>query len=140
MGLDMYLMVDKYPISNELKDMILKEFEGYGNSYIKLAVEVGYWRKANQIHRWFVENVQDGEDDCGDYYVSREYLEKLLSTCKEVSQDHSLSEKLLPSQSGFFFGDTGYDEYYFRQIENTIEILERVLKMENVSFYYHSSW
>jgi hypothetical protein len=24
---------------------------------------VGYWRKANAIHRWFVEHVQDGNDD-----------------------------------------------------------------------------
>ena len=31
--------------------------------------EAGYWRKANAIHRWFVENVQKGEDDCRDYYV-----------------------------------------------------------------------
>ena len=27
--------------------------------------EVGYWRKANAIHGWFVRNVQNGKDDCG---------------------------------------------------------------------------
>lgn len=26
--------------------------------------EIGYWRKANHIHKWFVDCVQDGEDDC----------------------------------------------------------------------------
>ena len=38
---------------------------------------VGYWRKANQIHDWFVRNVQSGEDNCRDYHVSREKLEEL---------------------------------------------------------------
>ncbi len=27
--------------------------------------EVLYWRKANAIHQWFVENVQGGEDHFG---------------------------------------------------------------------------
>ena len=29
---------------------------------------VGYWRKANHIHKWFVDNVQNGEDDCKEYH------------------------------------------------------------------------
>lgn len=45
---------------------------------------VGYWRKANAIHRWFVENVQDGNDDCGEYEVTKEKLEELKDTCLEV--------------------------------------------------------
>lgn len=47
--------------------------------------QVGYWRKANEIHNWFVENVQDGEDDC-DYHneCTMEILEDLLHTCKVV--------------------------------------------------------
>ena len=42
------------------------------------------WRKANQIHNWFVENVQNGKDDCGTYEVSKEQLETLLDICKNV--------------------------------------------------------
>ena len=48
--------------------------------------EVCYWRKANQIHKWFVDNVQDGEDNCQDYYVSIEQLQELLDTCKKVKE------------------------------------------------------
>jgi len=44
----------------------------------EIVEQVGYWRKANAIHNWFVENVQDGEDNCREYYVSREKLEELL--------------------------------------------------------------
>ena len=40
--------------------------------------ETGYWRKANHIHQWFVENIQDGNDDCREYYVPRERLKELL--------------------------------------------------------------
>jgi hypothetical protein len=42
---------------------------------------VGYWRKANQIHKWFVDNVQDGKDDCGTYYVRPSQLEALRESC-----------------------------------------------------------
>lgn len=44
------------------------------------------WRKANQIHAWFVENVQDGVDDCGCYIVSEDTLEELLGICKQVKE------------------------------------------------------
>ena len=45
---------------------------------------IAYWRKANQIHRWFVENVQDGEDDCDVYRVKKKQLKALLETAEEV--------------------------------------------------------
>ena len=50
----------------------------------KVIEEVAYWRKANQIHNWFVENVQGGNDDCGSYYVDTEKLEALLGIVNEV--------------------------------------------------------
>lgn len=46
--------------------------------------EIAYWRKANQIHKWFVDNVQGGEDDCGNYEVSEEQLRDLLAACVTV--------------------------------------------------------
>ena len=53
--------------------------------YKSITEEVGYWRKANQIHSFFVDKVQDGEDDC-DYHheVTKEVLEELLDTCETV--------------------------------------------------------
>jgi hypothetical protein len=46
--------------------------------------EIACWRKANAIHQWFVENVQNGNDNCGQYYVGREQLRRLLSACTQV--------------------------------------------------------
>ena len=102
--------------------------------------EAGYWRKQNQIHRWFVENVQHGEDNCGEYYVDSEKLAKLLELCQKVKADNSLAEELLPSTSGFFFGGTEYDEWYFNGIDNTIEILKEALEDVRGEYYYTSSW
>jgi hypothetical protein len=102
--------------------------------------EVGYWRKQNQIHQWFVENVQNGEDNCAEYCVSKSQLEDLLEICKKILNDNSLAEELLPTASGFFFGGTEYDEWYFDGIENTIEILEGVLSDTTADYYYSSSW
>lgn len=52
--------------------------------------EVMFWRKANHIHRWFVENVQDGNDDCDQYNVSWDKLRELLSVCTEVIKSSKL--------------------------------------------------
>ena len=46
--------------------------------------EVGFWRKANHIHNWFVVNCQDGVDECQETEISKENLEELLSICKKV--------------------------------------------------------
>jgi len=105
--------------------------------------EVMYWRKANAIHRWFVDNVQKGKDDCGSYSVDREQLKDLFETIKRVLDNHDLAEEELPTQSGFFFGGTEYDEWYWKDLERTYEKLNKLLKnkeIEDLDFEYHSSW
>ncbi|HTU12430.1 MAG TPA: hypothetical protein VMG08_16180 [Allosphingosinicella sp.] len=52
--------------------------------------EVMYWRKANHIHNWFVENVQDGVDNCATYYVSSDHLSELLDACERVIEASEL--------------------------------------------------
>lgn len=47
--------------------------------------QVGYWRKANQIHNFFIKSVQDGEDDCEYHHeCTKEILEDLLNRCYKV--------------------------------------------------------
>ncbi len=150
MGLDMYLEKRTYVKqwdhqSAEEKHEVVVTKGGQPTNIdpkkVKYIIEeAGYWRKANQIHRWFVENVQNGVDNCGDYYVGSEKLAELLELCKKVKADHSLADELLPSASGFFFGGTEYDEWYFNDIENTIAVLEEALEDERADYYYSSSW
>lgn len=152
MGLDMYLYKKNFIWSGdwvkpEHKQEIIVKKGGEVDTTIKpekvryVIEEAGYWRKANQIHQWFVDNVQQGEDDCQHYHVSREQLESLLDICKKIKEDNSLAKSLLPTQSGFFFGGTEYDEYYYQDIDNTIQILEETFIDESADeFEYRSSW
>lgn len=148
MGLDMYLTKKTY-IGAEYEHRNVK---GIINITIEdkpininfnrvnyIEESVAYWRKANQIHKWFVDNIQKGEDDCKDYYVSREQLQELVALCQKVLDKELTTEDNLPCQSGFFFGSTEYDEYYFEDLKNTIEQLTPLLKEEG-EFYYTSSW
>lgn len=167
MGLDMYLVGKKhlwskweeetgkpYGIRQDLAKLfpelvshpdLGKEYSTEGDvSYIESTLL--YWRKANHIHKWFIDNVQGGIDNCGDYRVSRDELVELLATCKEVLETKN-TEKL-PTQGGFFFGSTDYDEYYYRQVEHTISRLEYILgkdesgeeRFKGWNFEYSSSW
>ena len=103
--------------------------------------EVIYWRKANAIHKWFVDNVQDGVDNCGIYYVDPRLLNDLLDTVNEALKEKSKAHKLLPAQEGFFFGSTDYDEWYFEDLKRTKKALTEILKEKNSGdYYYHSSW
>jgi hypothetical protein len=151
MGLDMYLN-KKYYIKNWdfMKDdekhyiTILKgskPSEIPTDKIISIETEAMYWRKSNAIHQWFVNNIQDGNDDCGDYYVEKSQLEELLKIVSDVLNDHNKASDLLPTQSGFFFGDTNYDEYYFKDLENTKNELTKLLAIDDGGeFEYHSSW
>jgi hypothetical protein len=108
-----------------------------------VSVTVAYWRKANQIHEWFVENVQGGEDECNPHHVSREQLQELRDLCSSLlkKKDRDAAAVGLAPISGFFFGSTEIDEWYWKELENTVEQLARVLKApEDVSFIYQSSW
>jgi len=104
-------------------------------------VVTAYWRKANQIHSWFVKNVQDGVDECREHRVSVEQLKELLGTCQMALATKDPS--LLEPQGGFFFGGTDIDEWYWNDIKDTIEQMERVLAtpdIDSYSFSYQSSW
>jgi hypothetical protein len=107
----------------------------------QLTIQVGYWRKVNAVHQWFVDNCGAGVDECRPYDVSRDDLTSLLRTVNEVleTRDHSQ----LPPQSGFFFGSTEIDEYYWSDLEGTRKMLTAILdnpKFAEVGFEYQASW
>lgn len=144
MGLDMYLNAKRYMWYNEdaLKEQVAAPFNlPEGIKPKEVIVEAAYWRKANQIHKWFVDNVQGGEDECKPHDVSRDDLEELISVCKQVQDSPGLAPALLPTSSGFFFGGTEYGEWYMIDINNTIEQLERALNLDDGWYFeYRSSW
>lgn len=91
MGLDMYLKAKKYinsEDSSKIEDFFpeLSDFKSsVGIPKIsEVVADIGYWRKANHIHQWFVKNIQDDADDCGEYYCSREKIQELLDICTKL--------------------------------------------------------
>ena len=175
---------DKNKVKTEYEDDVRKlvhiqkhpawAWGDYENTYEDIKDNVAYWRKANQIHNWFVKNVQNGIDDCGDYLLTKEDVEELLHTTKlvldscklidgkvvngyhfengkevpmledgKVIVDTNVAEELLPSTSGFFFGGTDYDQWYYEDLVNTVEQLEKILEetdFDKEYLFYHSSW
>ena len=190
MGLDMFLdkcnrkawgykgmdidkiKVDMPALYEELKPLIV--MRGEYHPWESFFIEVGYWRKANAIHKWFVDNVQDGVDDCAYYEVSKEQLEELLDVCMTIKKNSKMKKgkiqngttmkdgkwvpimedgayienpevaaELLPTQSGFFFGSTEYDEWYMQEITDTIAILTKALEttdFDREMVVYSASW
>jgi len=158
MGLDMYLSGKRYLRSYDKQDaekvnvinevLGLDKLSDIGDDMRAIAVkevtvEAAYWRKANAIHKWFVDVCQDGVDECQETYVSREQLKQLLDTCREVLADNSKAETLLPTEAGFFFGGTDIDEWYLGDVQFTADRLQYLLGSEELKefdFYYQSSW
>ena len=147
MGLDMYLTAKRYIYdfddSSKALKFYLDDLKVNGMRVKELSYEAGYWRKANAIHQWFVINVQEGVDNCREYLVTTEQLEKLLELVNEVLRNRDKAEELLPTCNGFFFGSDLYDEGYFDDLLQTKAIIENILSIDDLpkyDFYYSSSW
>jgi len=162
MGLDMYLSVRKYVSNYDWNGMERKPNPQYDKlvetggmkKYVNISerghgasVEVVslYWRKENAIHQWFIDNCADGIDDCRPVYVSRNHLEKLLERITYVLDNRDEAPEELPTQSGFFFGATEYNDWYWEGLMRTQKELDTLLKRtkdeeDSISFIYEASW
>ena len=148
-----------------------------------------------QIHKWFVDNVCEGNDDCKEYYCGKDSIKRLVDVCRSVLgtlqgavltidkknvedkeeedesrdivfdiknlpeiyksiryyykiQDADVAKKFsecaenqLPTQSGFFFGETSYGIGYIIDLIKTILMLDEMLANEKgYDYYYEASW
>lgn len=92
MGLDMYLKANRYVSGwshrrEPMFDAIVNAVgvvPDEGAPGLEVSLNIGYWRKANAVHGWFVEKVQGGVDECQESDVSREHLVKLKADCEAV--------------------------------------------------------
>ena len=101
----------------------------------EIVERVGYWRKANAIHKWFVDNVQGGADNCLEYEVSLEKLCELRALCKKAIETKDAA--LLPPQEGFFFGSTEIGPGYWTDLQDTVYIIDDLTPGD---YTYRSSW
>ena len=111
---------------------------GAWDSGLYLNIPIGYWRKVNAIHNWFVQYCGDGVDDCKPIKICGDQLIKLRNLCQTVLNNPEKAADLLPTQKSFFFGSIEYNENYFTDLKDTIEILKDV--DEEAYYTYETSW
>ena len=109
--------------------------------------EVHYWRKANSIHNWILKETGTPSDfnvnDNG-IELTKDILIKFVEQAETVLRDKSdeTSARLIPSCSGFFFGNTAYDEWYYKDIESTAEKFKQLINTFDFETYelVYSCW
>ena len=96
----------------------VKKFHSLKNEYDELNPwkEVAYFRKVNFLLPFF----EYGEN-CSRLEIDDYKIDELLVKCKQVLEDHSLAETLLPTQGGFFFGNTEYNDWYFYYVKEVYD-------------------
>lgn len=144
--------------------------------------ELGYWRKANAVHGWFVRECAGGVDECQEIIVPRDYLSRLRADCNNAlanrenavpndittrvhtqppnsgqelmdfimnemkAQQENIGTTLVsddPLQpiAGFFFGSTSKDEWYYQDLLDTIDIIDKALALnDGWQIIYQASW
>lgn len=117
MGLDMYLY--KLPQGDKNQEQ-----------------QVMYWRKSNAIHRWFTQDAK--EDNTTEFSKNIEDIKRLQGMC---ANSFNKKEIVLETSSGFFWGSTSYDDWYWEDIKETAESLENVINdHEEGDEYVYYAW
>ena len=175
MGLDQYITIrhkstnNSYKRWNDYWKMSREEREGLREpSEPSKDLILGNFRKHNNIHKWFVNNIQNGVDDCGRYEVSLSKIKELKELCEKIMSfvtkeapapkfitdadgnehevwqvdNYTITEEglefvkeNLPTNDGFFFGSTEYDNDYFWTVENAINVLTQVITICELNYF-----
>ena len=109
----------------------------------KLVEEI-YWRKANFVHNYFTKDwLERGfeDDNCTEFPVDEEALIWLAEKCDYVLENRGEADAVLPTMSGFFFGSTEYGDWYFNDLQYTIDQINELLTLRPLEkgeefFYY----
>ena len=127
-----------------------KHREGLGPARVYSTIDfLGRFVRANPIYNWLYNNVLDNELDKEYHEITKEQLETILNSCREVAKgitliaecdkkktfmnqytvDEEIAKRFLPTQTeqGAFFGPTEYDSFYATQIFNAIDIIDNIL-------------
>jgi len=166
----------RHKVTVKLNGVLRKDINPEKVAYI--TEDVAYWRKANMIHNWFIQNCAGGDGNKTTMEVSKSELESLLADVNKVLtstklidgkiqngstggkdengnfiwipcmedgkllEDSKVAQEILPTSSGFFFGSTDYNEYYWQDLLDTKETLEEVLAntSNDQEFEYYASW
>lgn len=122
------------PVNIDENDMTSKfdldpiyNIDGYATHRYELLTVKGYdryYRKANQIQNyfetWFYEggNESDHEEyNCVNTKVDDFTIDDILARIHKINENPTakVAKAEFPTTTGFFYGDTDYDEFYFQE-------------------------
>ena len=98
-----------------------------------VTVRVGYWRKFDPLHQWFVSNVQEGHDDCRPAYIAPDVLDVLEEQLDQVNDD--------PDSAGEHFVSEDDGPMMKGDIDYTLRIVVQAKKLQERGWdiYYRAS-
>lgn len=117
----------------------------YIEKKVRRSKELAYFRKANFLIP-FIEDYYDivELENCEEIKLDKYCIEELIIRCKQVLEDHSKAEELLPVKEGFFFGSTEYDQGYFENVQlvkdTCLDLLEEFSSLEDGEYIIFSIW
>lgn len=102
--------------------------------------DAAYFRKVNSIYAYFADRLDD--ETC---VVTKADIIDIMNKATEVLSEHDeeTSMKLLPTQGGFFFGSTDYDDWYYEDMITILKEFGKLLKDwtdDNDIVFVHMSW
>jgi len=99
-----------------------------------VTVRVGYWRRFDPLHQWFVNSAQEGHDDCRPAYLTPDVLAELKEQLDQVSVD--------PESASEHFVNEGDEPMSEGDIDYTLKVVVQAKKLQERGWdiYYRASW
>ena len=150
MGLDMYLEATRYVAPYDTQTEPMRRAIGAAIGYVPpnekpgedpsllevsgVTVRVGYWRKFDALHQWFVNNTQQGHDDCRAAFVTVDTLMELEEQLEQVGDD--------PQSASEHFTSDIDETLEEDDVDYTLKILHyaKQLQAQGWDIYYRASW
>ena len=116
---------------------------------------VWFGRKENHIHQWVIDAYNAKEAQAHQWIIdahritdtNTEYIlidpDELLGDLYTVIKNPESAPEVMPTSSGFFFGSTDYDKFYFEDVmalHKTLNAEKKQGYFNNHSFFYWSWW
>ena len=112
----------------EMRSELAKADKRYDDAYKSLYSEVAYFRKVNFLLPYF-----GYEENCSEITIDKCEVEELVNDCKRVlaakdtDEAENVADELLPTEEGYFFGSTDYDEWYFKDVQEVMDKFTEIL-------------
>lgn len=119
-----------YDHNNKVIERVMtpQEIESIFEEEVKHMYKISdaYFRKVNFIYAYFQDRLEN--ESC---VITKNELNEFIQVCKDVYNhkgDEDYASEFLPTTSGFFFGSTSYDDWYWDDVKDCIKQMQKLYK------------